>query len=110
MNYTDQLAEQVIQQYGLGRTARYRWEAAGEIPDIYFTDGFVKPKPFTEDQKKQQEAFIAIIIHPLILHSAFSDNVSFAGKLDEMISLRKGKKEKRAQRPTSAPSLKFFSR
>jgi hypothetical protein len=47
-------------------------------------------EPFTEAQKKQQEAFIAIISHPLILHSAFSDNVSFAGKLDEMISLRKG--------------------
>lgn len=111
MDYTDQLAQEVIQTHGLARTSKYRWEAKGVIPDKYFQDGFIKPKALAAAQLRKQENILAVITHPIILHSAFEDSVAFNAKLDEMLSLRRGKLTKRSRigRP-NLPMLNFSAK
>lgn len=90
MHYSDQLADEIILIHGLTPSVKYRWASQGAIPDNYFQNGFVKPKPLTKRQNQQQEKILDVMRHPIILHTGFSDSVNYDGKIDEMLTLRRG--------------------
>ena len=91
MKYTDQLANQVIAKYGLGRSVKHNRKKAQVIPDYYFDSHYVKPKPLTKKQQIRQEMILLIINDPLIKHAAFNEDTVFVGKLDEVLTLRRGR-------------------
>jgi hypothetical protein len=107
MEFTAQKANQVIQDYELSRSAFYHWKKTGQIPDGYFTGEHKKPKPLTSTQRDFQERILELIQNPILLNTAFDAELSFQGKVAEMLSLRKGAgKRPRKDRP-NLPTLNF---
>ncbi|GAB4035187.1 hypothetical protein [Spirosoma gilvum] len=109
MQYSDLLAEQVIKQFGLSRSVKYRWKELGVIPDKYFKPDFTPPKTPTKQQKSIQDYVLDIMELPIIKHSAFTHNTVNKGKIDEVLTLRRAQDDPertRIARP-NMPLLNF---
>lgn len=67
MIYTDEKADEIIQQHGLSPTTKKVWKSRGKIPAMY-TTGRIKGKPLTNEADQQTAKNIIRVLKSGLLH------------------------------------------
>lgn len=93
MEYTDQLANELIARHNLRAYIKYKWKKLKNIPDKYDYPAYTAE--LTDAQRGYQQQILRLIQHPMLVHLAFSDNLSFKYKINNVITLRNGRRQGR---------------